>query len=388
MKFFSNRFISHACLAIAAIALLSCGGGGGDSGVTTNTSTTSASIQAAERELGDAFAASLSGPQETPPTNSVALGSGTLVLNASTREMTAIVTTTGITGTAAHIHQGPPGTAGPIVFPLSETIPGSGIWTTHATLTDDQVNTLRSGNYYFNVHSAAFPNGEIRGQILSEDPNANRTASVNTGTTSTSANVPAALPSIANFLSALRGSQEVPPNVSSAHGSGTIVIDPNTRQMIAALTTTGIAGTAAHIHQGAPGIAGPIIVSLVSAGPGSPVWLARTTLTTAQYDALRAGNLYFNVHSAAFPDGEIRGQIVPQQHFIGHLIQASNTGDLSGLANPLNIGGTGTSGSSALTPPSFGPTGSTTGTISIPGGMSGTGTGTSTGMSSGAGLGF
>ncbi|HJV86184.1 MAG TPA: CHRD domain-containing protein [Noviherbaspirillum sp.] len=378
---------------IAALILASCGGGGGSAGVTTNTTTSSTSLQAAERELVNAFAATLSGPQEAPPTGSAAQGAGTIVLNATTREMSAIVTTTGMTGTSAEISQGSPGTAGPLVFPLAESIAGSGIWATRATLTKDQANVLRSGNYYFNVRSAAFLNGEIRGQILTEDPNANRSASVNTGSTSGStstgtASVPGAIPSITSFLAALRGSQEVPANPSTAQGSGSIVIDPNTRQMVAAVSTTGIAGTSANLLQEAPGVAGPVIVPLVSSGPGSNVWLARTTLTAAQYDALRAGNLYFDVRSVAFPNGEIRGQILPQQQSLAALNQAANS-DFSKLSNPLNIGTNNASGSTSTTPSDFGPTGSTTGTISIPGAMTGTsGTGTGTGTSAGGSAGI
>ncbi len=381
-----GAWFAIVAMLIAALALAACGGGGGSTGVTTNTTTGSTSLQAAELELGNAFAASLSGPQETPSNSSSAQGAGTIVLNATTREMSAIVTSTGMTGTSAEIGRGAPGAAGPLVFPLTETIAGSGIWTTRITLTEDQANVLRSGNFYFNVRSAAFPNGEIRGQILSEDPNAPRTASVGTGSTSTStASVPAALPSVTNFLAALRGPQEVPATTSSAEGSGSIVIDPNTRQMVAAVTTSGIAGTSAHIHQGALGVAGPIIVPLVSSGPGSSVWLARATLTAEQYDALRAGNLYFNVHSVAFPNGEIRGQILPQQHALGALIQAAN-GDFSKLSNPLNIGTNSATASTSATPSDFGPTGSTTGTISIPGGMSGTGSATTTETGSSMGV--
>jgi hypothetical protein len=56
--------------------------------------------------------------------------------------------------------------AGPIIIPLAQTAPGSGTWTASGTLTDAQLALLNAGNYYFNVHSAAFPNGEIRGQIV------------------------------------------------------------------------------------------------------------------------------------------------------------------------------------------------------------------------------
>lgn len=79
--------------------------------------------------------------------------------------MTAAVTTSGIVGTMAHIHEGAVGVSGPIIFPMTESYAGSGAWSTAATLSEAQLATLRAGNYYFNVHSTAYPGGEIRGQI-------------------------------------------------------------------------------------------------------------------------------------------------------------------------------------------------------------------------------
>jgi hypothetical protein len=57
---------------------------------------------------------------------------------------------------------------------------------------------------------------------------------------------------------------------------------------------------------------GGVAVGLDESAPGSGVWNvpANTVLTVAQYKAFLDGALYFNVHSAAFPAGEIRGQIV------------------------------------------------------------------------------
>lgn len=152
---------------LGGLALAACGGGGGSSGAAANgNSLTPASTQAAVSELTDAFAATLTGGQEVPQRPSSASGSGTVVIQASTRQMTATLTTTGIAGTDAHIHQAPAGLNGPIIFPLAETARGSGVWTARAVLTDAQVSAFRAGDFYFNVHSAAFANGEIRGQIL------------------------------------------------------------------------------------------------------------------------------------------------------------------------------------------------------------------------------
>lgn len=342
MKFFSIRSITRGGLAlIAALTLVSCGGDG-NGGIPA---TTSASTLTAAGELGKAFGATLTGAQEVPPTPSNAQGSGTVVVNPTTREMAATVTTTGLTGTSAHIHLAPPGAPGPIIFPLSETSPGSGVWTTTATLTEDQFNNLQAGNFYFNVHSAAFPEGEIRGQIVSQQiggTNGNAGAGAGTTGTGTAATGSGAAPnnaSTTSFLAALEGQQEVPPTPSTAQGAGAVVIDPATRELLAAVTTFGITGTATHIHEGAPGVNGPIIIPLNASGSENNVWIARTTLTEAQYNSFLAGNLYFNVHSEAFPNGEIRGQISPQQQ-----LTAGQTGANGTISSPGTSGSGMTSG--------------------------------------------
>ena len=108
----------------------------------------------------------------------------------------------------------------------------------------------------------------------------------------------------------LRGSEQNPPVATSASGSGTITIAAD-KSVSGSITTTGLSGVAAHIHQGARGQNGPVSVGLVKTGEN--VWSvpAGAKLTDAQYDAFKAGNLYVNVHTAANKGGEIRGQLNP-----------------------------------------------------------------------------
>ena len=332
---------------LVVLVLASCSGGGGDPGATLSTNLTPASTQATFSELTDAFAATLTGAQEVPQRPSSATGSGTVVIQSSTRLMTATLTTIGIAGTDAHIHQAAAGVNGPIIFPLTETVRGSGIWTARAVLTEAQYNAFRIGDFYFNVHSINFANGEIRGQILSQQPGTTPTGATNTSTSTSSStgttNVGIGLnpfvTSTATFLAALRGSHEMPPTASIALGSGTVLINPVNRQLTAAVTTSGIAGTAAHIHEAAPGTNGPIIIPLIESGTGSGTWTASATLTEAQFNTLQAGNLYFNVHSAAFPNGEIRGQILPQTISLEFITGAAGTS--TGSTTGTGITGTG-----------------------------------------------
>ncbi len=108
----------------------------------------------------------------------------------------------------------------------------------------------------------------------------------------------------------LSGDQEVPPVTTRASGSGTIVIDAD-KSVSGGVTTTDIQGTAAHIHVGKPGTNGPVAVPLTKKGDTGWSVAPGAKLTDAQYQSYKAGDLYVNVHSAAHPDGEIRGQLKP-----------------------------------------------------------------------------
>ena len=106
---------------------------------------------------------------------------------------------------------------------------------------------------------------------------------------------------------ALSGANEVPPVKTSASGSGTITIADD-GAVSGSVSSTGVAGTAAHIHEGAAGANGPVIVPLTKDGDTYKV-PAGAKLTAAQLASFKAGNLYVNVHSAANPGGEIRAQL-------------------------------------------------------------------------------
>ena len=106
---------------------------------------------------------------------------------------------------------------------------------------------------------------------------------------------------------ALSGANEVPAVKTSASGSGTITIADD-GAVSGSVSATGVAGTAAHIHEGAAGANGPVIVPLTKDGDTYKV-PAGAKLTSAQMASFKAGNLYVNVHSAANPNGEVRAQL-------------------------------------------------------------------------------
>ena len=109
---------------------------------------------------------------------------------------------------------------------------------------------------------------------------------------------------------ALSGMQEIPPVTTAATGTGTVNIGAD-KSLSGGVTVAGLEVTAAHIHEAGPGKNGPIVVPLTKVS--DTVWNVPpgTKLTDAQYESYRAGNLYFNIHSAAHKAGEIRGQIKP-----------------------------------------------------------------------------
>ena len=108
----------------------------------------------------------------------------------------------------------------------------------------------------------------------------------------------------------LTGAQQVPALTTSASGSGTITVGAD-KSVSGSITTSGVAATAAHIHEGAMGVNGPVIVPLTKTSDN--VWSVApgAKLTDAQYESYKAGKLYVNVHSAANKGGEIRAQLKP-----------------------------------------------------------------------------
>jgi|SRR5687768_1387149 len=105
----------------------------------------------------------------------------------------------------------------------------------------------------------------------------------------------------------LSGANEVPPVTTSASGGGTITVGDD-GSLSGSVSTNGVAGTAAHIHVGAAGANGPVIVPMTKEGDSYNL-PAGAKLTEAQMASFKAGDLYVNVHSAANPNGEIRGQL-------------------------------------------------------------------------------
>jgi len=107
----------------------------------------------------------------------------------------------------------------------------------------------------------------------------------------------------------LSGSEEVPPVSVPGSGSGSFRVSED-GTLSGSVTTKDVQGTMAHIHRGAKGQNGPIMVPLEKKGDTYSVPAGRK-LTPQQMEELKAGNLYVNVHTNRYKGGEVRGQLQP-----------------------------------------------------------------------------
>lgn len=117
---------------------------------------------------------------------------------------------------------------------------------------------------------------------------------------------------VLHFSANLNGAAETPPNASTGTGTAKVDLDTTAKTVSWTLTYSGLSGPAigAHFHGPAPagqaaGVEVPISGNLTSPVTGS------ATVTDVQAADLRAGQWYVNVHTAAQPAGEIRGQVTP-----------------------------------------------------------------------------
>ena len=251
------------------------------------------------------FCGVLSSNQEVPVVTSGASGfvkatlkGHTLTVSGRFRDLSSPLFPVGIS--AAHIH-GPsnPGQNSGVLFHLTIT-PGAGNLSgkfeecqNRLTLNDQQLQWLRDGLLYVNIHTLNFQNGELRSQLLPKEGDCCK-----------------------QYVATLNSSNEVPPNNSAA--LGTVVATLNCRTLTLSGSFAGLSSAfqAAHVHLAPQGVNGPVIHTL-NVGtllPNTSGNLLRAdnifTLTKDQLSALKAQGLYINVHSVNIPSGEIRGQLI------------------------------------------------------------------------------
>lgn len=108
----------------------------------------------------------------------------------------------------------------------------------------------------------------------------------------------------------LSGENEVPPVKTMASGVASIAVASD-GAVVGSVKTTGVTGMAAHIHVGAAGKNGPVIIPLTKGADGEWSVPPGARLTDEQMKSFKSGDLYVNVHSEANKGGEIRAQLTP-----------------------------------------------------------------------------
>lgn len=192
---------------------------------------------------------------------------------------------------AAHIHRGLADAPGPVVVNFAPAFTGGfasgSVAATPAVIAEILANPTA---FYVNVHNADFPGGAIRGQL-----------EISSGHQVTLATV-------------MNGANEEPdPGDPDGSGFAIVRIDAEHNTIRYSLLARNIAPpTAAHIHRGAPDVAGPVVVNF------NPTFVnGAASGSVVAGEAIIAeilGNpsgFYVNVHNAEFPAGAIRGQLAP-----------------------------------------------------------------------------
>lgn len=125
---------------------------------------------------------------------------------------------------------------------------------------------------------------------------------------------PAPPATVLYFTARMDTASEVPPHAPGGQGNFLANYTPSTHLLSYSLAYNGLTGPAAagHLHgPAAPGQNAPVVVPFPP--PIMTPMVRSATLTDAQAQMLMAGQLYANVHTAANPGGEIRGQVIPDR---------------------------------------------------------------------------
>mgnify|MGYP000146552264 CR=1 FL=1 len=198
---------------------------------------------------------------------------------------------------AGSVHRTVPLTATPTA--------AAGVSRVEFLLDDAVIGTVTTAPYTFNWDTSAVANGPHNLSARVTDA-ANAVATTAAVTVNVNNN-----PVIHVVLSP---DEVIPKPVSTATGEGDVTVNLLDGSVTGGVTVSGITATLAHIHDAFAGSAGPVIVNFVQSGTDPNRWDAEAgaILTADQINDLLAGKLYVNVHSAAYPQGEIRGQLKPE----------------------------------------------------------------------------
>ena len=264
-------------------------------------------------ECKRAFYTSFTASQTVPNSTSTGLGEMITEYYTSRIEMNGVVR--GLSGDidqsvagGFHVHEGLAGRSGAIVVgvPFIDFSNGGAILpeSAIAELTAEQAAAMRERQFYYNVHTANFPSGELRGQIL---PRSN-----------------------ALYHAPIAAGQAVP-GYGPSPAMGAIIAELTGDQMVVSGSFNDLVGGfapdiagGAHLHGGIAGRSGAILAPLTSfadAGASEGDFFASDntfTVSTGLLDSMAAYEVYANIHSQDRPAGELRGQVGPLATAVVH----------------------------------------------------------------------
>ncbi len=249
--------------------------------------------------------ATISAAQEVPANASPATGSAIMLYDVAANTFDLIVSLNGLanSATASHVHEAAAGVNGPVVTNLGPDAAyvrsGNALRATFRGLTygGDRRRLIR-GEAYYNIHSAQFPGGEVRGQLVPRPKRLYANMDV--------AQEQAAFPNV---------------NLSGLNDFGAAVMeyDPaaHTIRLRLSLYNFNNVFNNSHYHAEIPGRSGPVVLNLGNNANAGGYTSANGHIA-GSFDlpagavdpyALLVGGLYLNFHSATFGGGELRGQV-------------------------------------------------------------------------------
>lgn len=243
------------------------------------------------------FHASIDGSQENPGTASPAWGVANMEFDPATGWFKLVVNLKNVNETlaASHIHAAAAGVNGGVIVGLGgeAAYRRSAGKNLHAvfegTIPEANREALLSNGCYVNFHTATYPGGATRGQLIAND---------------------------VSLWAELSGANEVPARPSLATGFAAITYNPGTKAISVLVQIEDFANTVtgSHFHTAPAGVNAGVTLGL---GPEASYVRVGDDLTGEFLNLvwpsaslpLLTGGVYLNVHSTVWPGGEIRGQV-------------------------------------------------------------------------------
>lgn len=243
-------------------------------------------LQACEPLVPTEYTVVLSGSEEVPSVNTFGTGNANIKIYQS-GIVKGDVTLSGFTSTAVHLHSAFAGENGlPLfTFEQSSVDPNQYIVPADTKISSTHVDLSLNGGLYVNAHSAAFPDGEVRAQLL---------------------------PAGVTVVSVAMNGKKVKPTStgSKAAGETTFTLNANNNKVFAVMNVSGMLAIGAHLHSGANNAVGPVLANFTQDVNDANVWLMPLKAYSAEnFGLISGGGAYVDAASATFPEGEIRGNL-------------------------------------------------------------------------------